>query len=640
MRSDSDLAKTIEWQARTLVSLAATIERDPRATVKPETLAVDSAGSRALDVLRALGHDAAARLEIERTLGEGGMAVVHLATQVSLGRKVAVKTLYPDTRDDASTLRLVREAWVTGALEHPNVVPVYDIDVDPGGSPVIVLKRIEGVHWGELMHDAPRIEASFGARDALRWNLEVLMQVCNAAHFAHSRGIVHRDLKPENVMIGGFGEVYVLDWGIAVSLRDDAEGRLARARDAKEMAGTPAYMAPEMLGAEVGSLSERTDVYLLGAILYEIVAGRPPHTGADLVEIVSSVVISEPAMPDHVPRELARVCRRAVSRDPADRFASAAELREALSDFLHHSGSERLAAEADQRLERLAELLQTPVSDDAYRQQIYNLLGQCRFGFKAALAEWNANGAARAGLVRATTLMAEHELAHGDARAAASLLAEFDDAPRELSERVSAALWARAEEERHIGELKELERSLDPGIGSRTRTFVTIVLGVSWTVIPLVIDWKWRQAVLSSQKVFFGASLGLLVTASGLVFWARESLGKTLVNRRAAATLLFVLVAQLVLQGGCVLARMNVAETHTLMFFLWFTSAALLSILLTSELWPTALGYLAGFFLATRFPNQVLRLTSLANLILTANIAAVWGRSLVGFRTPPESRAR
>src|SRR5689334_21645835 len=126
------------------------------------------------------------------------------------------------------------------------------------------------------MRDGNAARERYGADDLLEYNLSILVQLCSAVSLAHERGVLHRDLKPENVMIGRFGEVYLVDWGIAVSLTADLQGRLPLAAEQNEIAGTPCYMAPEMLGA-LGKLSERTDVYLLGAILHENLSGEPPH---------------------------------------------------------------------------------------------------------------------------------------------------------------------------------------------------------------------------------------------------------------------------------------------------------------------------------------------------------------------------
>src|SRR6185503_14452978 len=137
-------------------------------------------------------------------IGQGGMGVVREAEQVSLGRTVAVKTVKPDQRSPEAAQDLLREAWVTGSLEHPNVVPVHHLGLDDEGMPAIVLKRVEGVEWSKLIRDAEDVKRRYGAADLLVWNLSILMQVLNAIRFAHSRGILHRDLKPSNVMVGDF----------------------------------------------------------------------------------------------------------------------------------------------------------------------------------------------------------------------------------------------------------------------------------------------------------------------------------------------------------------------------------------------------------------------------------------------------
>jgi len=266
------LAQTIEARLAGQVELAKTLVDHPGSTIEPPR-AASSGAMAALDALRGLGATLGGKIDVHHTLGEGGMGVVHLATQRTLGRQVAVKTLRKGAGDEQAALRIVREAWITGALEHPNVVPVHDVGVDASGAPVIVMKRIEGRPWSHYLRDAAAVAKRFAAADLVEWNLRTLANVCNAMHFAHARGILHRDLKPDNVMIGEFGEVYVLDWGIAVSLADDGTGRFPLASQATDIAGTPHYMAPEMLLGDPTMLSPRTDVYLLGAMLYEIFTG-------------------------------------------------------------------------------------------------------------------------------------------------------------------------------------------------------------------------------------------------------------------------------------------------------------------------------------------------------------------------------
>ncbi|MBM4319214.1 MAG: serine/threonine protein kinase, partial [Deltaproteobacteria bacterium] len=236
---------------------------------------------RLLPCLAAAGRGQA-EIELRSKLGEGGMGVVYLAEQVALGRPVAVKSISP-VRQDARTVGiLLHEAWITGQLEHPNVVPVYTLGQDEAGSPLLVMKRIEGVSWREVLSGKALLPAGQGdgaETEPLVRHLQVLMQVCRAVHFAHSRGIIHCDLKPDNVMIGEFGEVYVLDWGVAVSLHQERDDSYPLARDVDSPVGTPAYMSPEQAMGQGCRFSPATDVYLLGAILHEILTGERRHTG-------------------------------------------------------------------------------------------------------------------------------------------------------------------------------------------------------------------------------------------------------------------------------------------------------------------------------------------------------------------------
>jgi len=345
--SEDELAHTLEMTPVHFAEIARTVARNPGSTIEPERLRSSAAGKRALEGLggERSAPGIAGGLDMGLTIGEGGMGIVRIAMQRSLGRKVAVKTLRSKMKNEQATLRLLREAWVTGALEHPNIVPVYDLGLDEDGSPIIVLKHIEGLAWSELIGDAAAVKERFGAVDLLEHNLRILVQLCNAVSLAHSRGVLHRDLKPDNVMIGRFGEVYLVDWGIAVSMNPDPTGRLPLAAEATEMAGTPSYMAPEMLGTS-GKLDERTDVYLLGAILHEILVGRPPHLGESFPQIVTSILRSSFAFPDGVPSQLAELASRAMSRSATDRFASADELRKQLEWYLRHRGSLALSAES------------------------------------------------------------------------------------------------------------------------------------------------------------------------------------------------------------------------------------------------------------------------------------------------------
>ncbi|UJR83877.1 serine/threonine-protein kinase [Sandaracinus amylolyticus] len=621
MADEDPLAATID--ARVLET-ARTMEHLPGATVVPDDL--DAWAEET--VARALGSlSEASGLAIRGTIGEGGMGVVRAGTQLSLGREVAIKTLKDDARSERATLKLLREAWVTGALEHPNVVPVYDLSLDASGGPRIVLKRIAGEPWADLMHARATLRDRFGAHDALEWNLRILMQVCNAVRFAHSRGILHRDLKPENVMIGEFGEVYVLDWGLAVAMRDDGSGRLPLAKDAVEMAGTPAYMAPEMLGGDPPRIDERTDVYLLGALLYEIVAGRPPHApegGAPMMQILASIVRSEPELPETIEVELARIVRRAMHRDPTQRFESAEQLRLALGRFLEQRGSLALAADAQRRLRDLEDERSEPIGDaDEARLRLYHLFGECRFGFLEALRIWHENEVARTGLRRALTLMIELELEQGDPKAASVLLAELTSPPQELVVRVNDARRAKEREE---AKRAALVRQFDPSIGRRTRVVVSTILGVIWTVLPWIGFALEQHDPTIDQRAPLLSSCAMLVLASVIGYWAREALSRTALNRSLVRVVAAVLIGQVALYAVTWKLAITYEQTRPLVLLLYAVCASLTASALERRFWPAALAMCAAFVLAAVWPTYAWPFESFANLVLTVNVLVIWGR--------------
>jgi len=614
---DPAVARTVEMVMQTLGSLAETIQQAPSSTIEP-VVGADTAGRHALETLRKLQGADAERLRPGATLGQGGMGIVKLAEQVALGRDVAVKTLKPEHASDAATLSLLREAWVTGSLEHPNIVPIYDVGLDEMGRPEIVLKRIEGEHWGDLMFDAAQVKARHGADDLLEWNLLVFRQITRAVHFAHSRGIVHRDLKPENVMVGSFGEVYVVDWGIALSLQDDGSGRYRLAKDATEMAGTPCYMAPEMLGGGQSKISERTDVYLLGAMLFELTEGRPPHEGENLPEILGSILATPPAT-EKAPEELARILRRALDSDPDARFETAEQLGLAVEGYLRHRGSRRLEQLARVRLEKLEAAVRAQGGECSDEEQLYGLYTECRFGFREALASWPENDRAREGSERATRLMIELELSHGDGEAADRLLVDLAEPDAELASRVEAA---RAENAAQKARLEALDAELDMSTGQRTRMFLAVIMGVVWTLAPLAQAYFPPEALYGPVGASF--SISLLVLSFGVGYWARESMSRTLPNRRIFMALVMTLIGDMVLAIGCATAGIPPLVFEALMLFSWAVVGTMLVITVDKRLWPSPAAFIICFFLGTAWPEYVHYFMSAGNLVLTIVAVLVW----------------
>ncbi|MBI4955390.1 MAG: serine/threonine protein kinase [Myxococcales bacterium] len=622
------------WQSLGLD--VATVRVGARGTVVPERTLE---GARTLPSTRDVAQEAGGPdVELGRVLGEGGMGVVKLARQRTLARDVAVKSVRPGGDAARARAQLLLEARVTGALDHPNVVPVHVVLHDADAEPLIVMKRIEGRSWGELLAEAP---VGPEGRDpaALDRHLEILVQVARAVHYAHSKGVIHRDLKPDNVMIGAFGEVYVVDWGIAVSTREDGVPGLPLARDVREIAGTPEYMAPEMAAGDGASLSPRTDVYLLGAVLHEILTGAPPHEAPTLLARLERAFASEPPVyPRAVPPTLAAVARRAMSFEPALRQADAGELVGALQDHARHRASTLMSSEAEGRLEALEALLANepaPAGDAAdagaraeRTRAVHAVFGECRFGFAQALRLWDGNEAARAGLTRALERMIDFELARGAPTAAESLLAELAAPPAGLVERVRDAV------EREAARRAELERvahDVDTSVGGAAFRVATVVISVAWGLGCIALGVLGRHDVFAiGQRGFGVVCLTVALSLIGIARAARRSLLANAAARRQSYTaiLIFLLYAALWLAAPTL--GLDAPATSAVAMLagsaLWTTMA-----LLEASWVGLPIGLLAGFALILAWPRFNFEAMGLASLV-GGGLAAALRRVLTARR--------
>jgi tetratricopeptide (TPR) repeat protein len=400
-----------------------------------------------------------ADVEIERELGRGGMGVVFLAKQRSLERPVAVKTLHPALATGPSGESFRKEAQVTGRLEHPNIPPVHLYGLDAEGQPFLCMKLVRGHDWAVLLRGPE------AAKHDLHEHLEILERVCEAVSFAHAHGVIHRDLKPSNVMVGEFGEVLVMDWGLAMEFaRKDAaspEGEQLEKRDPAPAAGapprgpigTPRYMPPELAVNDPSRMGPWTDVYLLGAILYEVLTGTPPHQGSSLSEVLLGVTTGDVEPPEArapsraIPAPLSEIAMHALAREPEKRFPSAAALAQALRDFRRNEASMKIAAAA---LEGLAKLEARIAGGGAAPTEAYSGLAACVAELRQAIGLWSGNRAAEVGLARARVAYARFALAQGDLALAEAQLAEIPPgaAREEIEERRRAILARRAEAER------------------------------------------------------------------------------------------------------------------------------------------------------------------------------------------------
>ncbi|GDY12297.1 hypothetical protein LBMAG53_11750 [Planctomycetota bacterium] len=378
---------------------------EPVATVDPVsieagTITMHARGSGSSAGLPAL--DQASKYVVVEEIARGGMGVIMRAVDRHVRRDVAMKVLARDPRPGSegerslarAQERFVAEAQVTGQLEHPNIVPIHEVGIDGEGRLFFTMKLVRGRSLaqvlGDLRRGMPRTKAEFG----LARLLGIYLDIGNAVAFAHARGVVHRDLKPANVMLGDFGEVLVMDWGLARvgATRDSSDrptksasaggGRRIEAtsdadlfgEDLKTLVasfqgentedgtveGTPAYMPPEQARGEIAAIDERSDIYSLGAILYEILCLRPPVGGKDVKSILDQVIANRIPPPETragdrpVPSELSAIARKCLAGDPERRYQSVVELRRDIERFLE---GRAVSAKDDTAVEAVVKLV-------------------------------------------------------------------------------------------------------------------------------------------------------------------------------------------------------------------------------------------------------------------------------------------
>ena len=546
-------------------------------------------------------------IAVGEIIGEGGMGVVRAATQRSLGRTVAIKTTLPDALPGQSELML-QEAWVTGFLEHPGVVPVHDILRGDDG-PVVVMRRIRGSTW-EALHTDEHWAREQGARDLLEQNLRTFVRVCEIVEFAHVKGVMHRDIKPANVMLGAYGEVYLLDWGLALALCDETAERLPRAGLSRDLAGTLAYAAPEMVGAVDAPVGPHTDGYLLGAVLFELATGKPPHDKPTVTQTFESIAASPPSMPVDVSTSLGAICVRAMAKEPSARYADVGALRRDVLDFLRLRDSEHVVRQAQLALERLRDACKNV----GERREIYDLYGECRFAFREALHMWPENVTARGGLVAAATLVIEHELER-DPRVAAALLEETPEIDAALAARVRSAEAAERKERKRLAELANAHDQ-DTGIGARRLFFA--LLGVAWAASqfadPLGPLSHLRFAVISLCEVPF-------------LFFAwlfSRDMVKTRFNRSMLRAVGVMLLAQSGLFFTARALGIDLVSTRIIQLGLWTTIAALLSATIERRFWPMAIANVVALCVTVRWPDARPYAGAFASLFVTGNVIAIW----------------
>ncbi|WP_437205088.1 protein kinase domain-containing protein [Planctomicrobium sp. SH664] len=433
---------------------------EPQMTIKSRADESESGSAVLGDTLNAVPHRSLrtvgdkfasgpqlAEYELLKVLGEGGMGVVWSARQTSVDRHVAVKMIKgPLAEKRSQRQKFLAEAVVTGDLDHPNIVPIYDVGTDAHGTLFYSMKQVKGTPWLKVLKEKTQLE-----------NLEILMRVADAVSFAHARGIIHRDLKPENVMLGEYGEVLVMDWGLALATGDLEKAR--QLRQSMSMGGTPAYMAPEMATGPLERIGPYSDQYLLGAILWEIITGKPPHPGKKVQECLLAAIRNIIA-PTEKNGELVDIALKAMATNPADRYGSVREFQQAIRESFSHAESVAMADRAQAELEL------------ARRTDVYSDYAKSVFGFEEAFDLWKGNRVAEEGIDTAKLAYADSAYRKGDYDLGATLLREDQPSQRELLNKIRTA---KAEREARQHRLR-LAKQLMAGLGILLFAVITTAL--------------------------------------------------------------------------------------------------------------------------------------------------------------------
>ncbi len=371
--TSTSLAGADPAAANSMWGVAASSVRGPA----PAETAVDSGQGG-----EALPEEQTGRYTDRRAYAKGGMGEILIVRDQALARDVAWKQLPDDLKEFAALMetradpsaaslrnRFLQEARIAGQLEHPSIVPVYELGKRANGEPYYTMKFVRGMTLSEAVRNAKNLEARLQL-------LPHFVDLCNAIAYAHSRGVIHRDIKPANVMVGDFGETVVLDWGLAKVAGEREEDfaerslslRAGLAKDEKdssrtaygEALGTPAYMSPEQAAGELSAIDKRSDVYSLGAVLYVLLTGRPPFSGMNAKSVVRQVLAYEPVrihtLCPQAPPELVAICEAAMRRNKDARYDSAKEVADEVTRF---QAGAFVNAHTYSPLERLSRLFQT-----------------------------------------------------------------------------------------------------------------------------------------------------------------------------------------------------------------------------------------------------------------------------------------
>lgn len=480
-----------------------------------------------------------------KILGEGGMGRVFLGKQEYPSREVAIKELKEQSTQKGKLL--LREAMITGKIPHPNIIPIHELKLTNQG-PEIIMQRVDGHSFEHFLDRKPQKGTQ------LLYCIDILKDVCNALIYAHDKGVFHRDIKPENIMLGHYGEIYVLDWGIALDTKMPLSNR-------KVIVGSPAYMAPEMLTGYEKDVSVQSDIYLLGSTLHEILVGSPRHIGNTLQDVFDSVQRSEPyEYPSSIFEKLGVLCNKACHVDPAQRHISVREFQQELSECIVHWDAIKLCNKAQETLDHLQITLQQMemifADSDKSITNFSHVLGmsltnheeiidnsnkyfiQARFGFEQALLLWPECEIAHEGIKKTLLTMFDISVCKGQYDNTLSVYEDLQKYPLDDETKVYCKNILE-KLQKNQNKLQRLIESQDTSLTQPSRK----VLGYSIAVVSLLLVMilylhnKFIDPELSAKR-FVYVILIADVPLIGLALYYRRVLFSNAIGQLAFFTIL------------------------------------------------------------------------------------------------------
>ena len=472
----------------------------------------------------------------DTVLGKGGMGIVKLAKQFFPNRSVALKA----SNHPRSNHMLLQEANILGSLEHPNIVPIHQI-ISKKGQPEVVMKYVQGKTLSELVKHRPKEGKDL--QNYLEETSRILLLICHALEYAHSKKIVHRDIKCDNIMVGEYNEVFLMDWGLAFNYQTGEGSQTG-------VVGTPCYIAPEMLSGKPGDIDERTDVYLLGATLHHVLTGVWRHNSNTVAEALQMSVKSAPYDYDgEIPKVLGNIANKACARKKEERYQHIKEFRESLERALKHWQAIQICVKAGAQQKLLLEKVNNTTINSDEEQSIYRLFSRIHSAYDSALELWDNCEEAILGLDSLLLVMIEHYLHTNDPKRANALYSDLSQSNLALEKRIQDALDYQLE----FDKAHKIAEQYDPSRSKHGRKTLILSLAIS-ALLLLAFAIAYSMFVdteVTTMRLLFTISV-VMVSAMGGAWVGRKTLFSNQLGQQMAKAMIL----------GAVLAFFNTLVGH------------------------------------------------------------------------------